>query len=93
MQLARCTRVSARVLRANELVANDLANNIAHGVRWYDARTVLKELGCNLFLEMPPGRVLSHLANENMSGINSIPIDPAVLPRVLRRAREEGVNA
>ena len=31
-------------------VAGDLANNIAHGARWYDATTVLKGLGCNLSL-------------------------------------------
>jgi hypothetical protein len=33
--------VNARALRAKELFANDLADNIAHGVRWHDATTVL----------------------------------------------------
>jgi hypothetical protein len=45
--------VNARAIRTKEMVACDLVTNIAHGVRWHDATTVLKELGCNLFLEMP----------------------------------------
>jgi malonate decarboxylase epsilon subunit len=46
--------VAARALRNKETIARDLVNNIAHGVRWYDATTVLKELGCNAFLECLP---------------------------------------
>jgi malonate decarboxylase epsilon subunit len=57
--------VRARPLRAAAAVADDLADNIAHGVRWHDATTVLKELGCRLFLEMPPGHVLTDLARES----------------------------
>jgi malonate decarboxylase epsilon subunit len=57
--------VKARPLRTAEAVAEDLAANIAHGVRWHDATTVLKELGCRLFLEMPPGHVLTDLARES----------------------------
>jgi malonate decarboxylase epsilon subunit len=57
--------VKARPLRAAAAVADDLAANIAHGVRWHDATTVLKELGCSLFLEMPPGHVLTDLARES----------------------------
>src|SRR5208283_5926062 len=85
--------MTARALRTKDLIAADLANNVAHSVRWHDATTVLKELGCNLFLEMPPGHVLSDLANDNISGIDSIPVNPVVLTRVLRLAREEEVNA
>jgi malonate decarboxylase epsilon subunit len=84
--------VNARALRAKELVANDLANNIAHGVRWHDATTVLKELGCNLSLEMPPGHVLSDFARENLSGINATPVETSVLPKVLRLAQQEAAN-
>ncbi len=80
--------VNARAMRAPELIASDLANNIAHGVRWHDATTVARELGCNLFLEMPPGHVLTDLAKENLPGINALAVEkrypsPAccVLPR------------
>ncbi len=57
--------VKARALRTAAAVAEDLAANIAHGVRWYDATTVLNELGCRFFLEMPPGHVLTDLARES----------------------------
>jgi malonate decarboxylase epsilon subunit len=41
--------VTGRALRTEEAISEDLAINIAHGVRWYDATTVLAELGCRLF--------------------------------------------
>jgi malonate decarboxylase epsilon subunit len=81
--------VNARPMRTSELIASDLANNIAHGVRWHDATTVAKELGCNLFLEMPPGHVLSDLAKENLPGVNALPVERDTLPRALRLARQE----
>jgi malonate decarboxylase epsilon subunit len=81
--------VTGRALRSAEAISKDLAANIAHGVRWYDATAVLEELGCRLFLEMPPGHVLSELAEENLSGVNSVPVAPAVLPRILRLAQQE----
>ena len=84
--------VTGYALRTKEKIADDLANNIAHGVRWHDATTVLQELGCNLFLEMPPGHVLSELAEQNLPGITSVPVDPAVLPRIFRLAKQEEVN-
>jgi malonate decarboxylase epsilon subunit len=81
--------VNARPLRTPELIASDLANNIAHGVRWHDATTVARELGCNLFIEMPPGHVLSDLAKENLPGVNALAVEKEVFPRVLRLAKEE----
>jgi malonate decarboxylase epsilon subunit len=81
--------VNARAMRSTELIATDLANNIAHGVRWHDATTVAKELDCNLFLEMPPGHVLSDLAKENLPGVNALPVARDILPRVLRLAQQE----
>jgi malonate decarboxylase epsilon subunit len=85
--------VNARVMRTAEKVAWDLVNNIAHGVRWYDATMVLQELGCNLFLEMPPRHVLSDLANQNISGVRAIPVEAGALPRILRLAGEEGAGS
>jgi malonate decarboxylase epsilon subunit len=88
-QLTYVANVNARAMHTKEAIASDLANNIAHGVRWYDATVVLQELGCNLFLEMPPGHVLSDLARENLSDVNSVPIDTDGLPKALRLARLE----
>jgi malonate decarboxylase epsilon subunit len=88
-QLTYVGNVTARAMRTKELVARDLVNNIAHGVRWHDATTVLQELGCNLFLEMPPGHTLSDLAEANLPGITSVLVETSVLPRVLRLAHQE----
>lgn len=43
--------VSARALRSKERIGDDLVHNIAHCVRWHVATTVLKEFGCQLFLD------------------------------------------
>src|SRR5580700_9658458 len=63
--------VDARAVRSAQGVAKDLADNIAHGVRWHDATTVACELGCELLLEVPPGHVLTDLARENLQGVQA----------------------
>jgi acyl transferase domain-containing protein len=82
--------VTVRPMHAKGLVASDLVNNNAHGVRWNDATTVLQELGCNPFLKMPPGHTLSDLARENHCCINSIPAEAGVLPSLARGAARGG---
>lgn len=84
--------VSARALRSKERIADDLVHNIVHGVRWHDAATVLKELGCRLFLEMPPGHTLTELVRQNLPGVDSMPVEARTLPRILRLARREQAN-
>jgi malonate decarboxylase epsilon subunit len=66
--------VTGRALRTAEAISEDLATNIAHGVRWHDATTVLTELGCLLFLEMPPGHVLTELGREAFSGVRTLAV-------------------
>jgi malonate decarboxylase epsilon subunit len=88
-QLTYVGNVDARALRTKERIADDLVNNIVHGVRWHDATTVLKELGCRLFLEMPPGHTLTELARQNLPNVASLPVEAPTLPRTLRFARLE----
>jgi malonate decarboxylase epsilon subunit len=78
--------VQARALRAAAPVAEDLASNIAHGVRWHDATAVLEELGCRLFLEMPPGHVLSDLAREAFPDVKTLAIGQSTLKNALHLA-------
>jgi malonate decarboxylase epsilon subunit len=91
-QLVYVGNVNGRALRSKERIADDLVNNIIHGVRWHDATTVLQELGCRLLLETPPGRVLSELAQQNLAGVSAIPIQQRTLSRVLRLAQLEQAN-
>jgi malonate decarboxylase epsilon subunit len=92
-QLTYVANVDARALRTKERIADDLANNIVHGVRWHDATTVLEELGCRLFLEMPPGHTLTELARQNLPGVGSLPVEVPTLSRTLRFARLEQAHA
>jgi malonate decarboxylase epsilon subunit len=78
--------VNARAVRTAQGVARDLADNIAHGVRWHDATTVAQELGCDLFLEMPPGHTLSDLARENIPNSSAYPVTGDTFGRMLKLA-------
>ena len=80
--------VTGRALRSAQAVSEDLATNIAHGVRWYDATTVLEELGCRLFLEMPPGHVLSELGREAFADVRTIAIGETSLTYAVRLAKQ-----
>jgi malonate decarboxylase epsilon subunit len=76
--------VNARALRTPDAIAEDLASNIAHGVRWHDTTTVLEELGCSLFLEMPPGHVLSELAKQAFPEVKTLAVGESSLRHTLR---------
>jgi acyl transferase domain-containing protein len=77
--------VKARAIRSAVGIATDLADNIAHGVRWHDATSVAQELGCQLFLEMPPDHALSDLVRENLSEVEAYPVVSGSIDRLLKR--------
>jgi malonate decarboxylase epsilon subunit len=52
----------ARILRTPDSIGEDLALNVARPVRWHDTTTALFESGTRLFIELPPGHVLTDLA-------------------------------
>jgi len=78
--------VKARALRNAEDIAADLANNIAHGVRWYETNIVLQELGCTLCIETPPGHVLINLAKQSIPNVKSITLAESSLSYVVQQA-------
>jgi malonate decarboxylase epsilon subunit len=55
-------------------IRQDLATSIAHPVRWYDALEVLRELGTNVFIEMAPGHVSTHLVGELFPDVRAVSI-------------------
>jgi malonate decarboxylase epsilon subunit len=63
--------VDARAVRTAKGITKDLADNIAYGVRWHDATSVAQELGCELFLQLPPGHALRDLAQENLANVKT----------------------
>jgi malonate decarboxylase epsilon subunit len=56
------SNVGGRAMRDPEEIRDDLARSVEHPVRWHDATTLLFELGVRLFVELPPGDVLTRLA-------------------------------
>lgn len=74
--------VTARAIRTAHGIAQDLADNIAHSVRWDDATRVCQELGCDTFLEMPPGHTLTDLARESLPEVQSRPVTRAAFTRI-----------
>jgi malonate decarboxylase epsilon subunit len=78
--------VSARAVRTAQGVAKDLADNIAHGVRWHEATIVAHELGCDLFLEMPPGHTLRDLTQENIPNTSAYSVTSDNFDYVLKLA-------
>lgn len=68
------SNVNSRLLRQAESVKEDLAKSICYPVRWHDAVNLLYETGTRLFIEMPPGDVLSKLANQAFSDVRTLAV-------------------
>jgi malonate decarboxylase epsilon subunit len=79
------SNIRARPLRTAQSVSEDLANNIANGVRWHDSVSLLVELGAEIFVEMNPGNVLSRLGAESFPDLRFIALEdssPAYISRL-----------
>jgi malonate decarboxylase epsilon subunit len=63
-----------RALHAAEAILRDLATNVAHPVRWYDALEVMRELGANMCIEMAPGHVSTSLVAELFQDVRAVSI-------------------
>src|ERR1700749_649047 len=78
--------MKGRALRNGEDITWDLANNIAHPVRWYETTIVLQELGCTLCIETPPGHVLTNLAKQSIPEVKNIALTDSSLSYVVQQA-------
>ncbi len=65
---------NSRLLRNVDDVKEDLAKSICYPVRWYDAVNLLYEKGARLLIEMPPGEVLTKLANQTFQDVRALSI-------------------
>ena len=82
----------ARPLRQADAIRTDLATNLRYPVRWHDATIVLGELGAQVFVEMPPGRTLTQLAEDALPGVAKVAIEQTSIASAaaLIRARAAG---
>jgi malonate decarboxylase epsilon subunit len=65
---------TARALRNAHAIREDLALSISNPVRWYDATSVLFELGARLFIEMAPGHTLTVLTRSSFPAARSLSV-------------------
>ena len=84
--------VTGRATRNAEVISEDLANNIAHGVRWYDMTTVMEELGFRIFVEMAPGHVLSVLAKDAFPDVQTLAVGEHSIRQTVRLVDRYSVN-
>ncbi|CAG9199418.1 Malonyl CoA-acyl carrier protein transacylase [Paraburkholderia tropica] len=82
-----------RPLYSGEAIRADLATNMRHTVRWFDALTVMIESGATVLVEAPPGQVLTDIAREHYPDVAalsaaSLPLDRLVAT-VKRRLGDE----
>jgi malonate decarboxylase epsilon subunit len=80
---AYLSNTRARVARQAREVAEDLILNVSRTVRWHDSVTLIYELGCRVFIETPPGSVLSRLLRDSFPearalALEEVPIATAV---------------
>ena len=61
-----------RALYTADAVRDDLATNMRYTVRWFDALTVMIEMGAKVFVEAPPGQVLTDIVREQYPDIAAI---------------------
>ena len=87
--LAYVTGARARVTRDPEVIRDDLARNVQRPVRWADATAVLHELGARLFVEVPPGRALSDLAEAAFPGARAVAAEEVPLATIAVLAARE----
>jgi malonate decarboxylase epsilon subunit len=53
-----------RPLHTAEAIRDDLTTNMRYTVRWFDALSVMLEMGADVLLEAPPGQVLTDIVRE-----------------------------
>ncbi len=78
-------RARATLLAAE--VAEDLILNVSRTVRWHDSLTLLHELGCRLYLETPPGQVLTRLIEAAFPDARAVALQEVALASAVRLSR------
>lgn len=70
--VSNCT---ARATCSAAEVREDLIGNVSRTIRWHDTTTVLYELGVRLFIEPPPGRVLTSLVQNGYPDARAVAVE------------------
>ena len=61
-----------RPLHTADAIRDDLATNMRYTVRWFDALTVMIEMGTRVVLEASPGQVLTDITREAFPDVSAL---------------------
>ena len=76
-----------RPLYTADAIRDDLATNMRYTVRWFDALTVMQEMGARVLIEAPPGQVLTDIARENFPETTALAASTFSFDRLVATAR------
>ncbi|MFM0075612.1 malonate decarboxylase subunit epsilon [Paraburkholderia sediminicola] len=76
-----------RPLYTAEAIRDDLATNMRHTVRWFDALTVMQEMGARVLIEAPPGQVLTDITRENFPDTTALAASAFSFDKLVATAR------
>jgi malonate decarboxylase epsilon subunit len=76
-----------RPLYTADAIRDDLATNMRYTVRWFDALTVMQEMGARVLIEAPPGQVLTDIARENFPDATPLAASTFSFDRLVATAR------
>lgn len=78
---------TARLLYDGPSILDDLVWSVSRPVRWHDATLAIYETGARVFLEMPPGQVLTRLAASAFPDARCLPVEESSIESALAFAR------
>ncbi|MNZ94282.1 Malonyl CoA-acyl carrier protein transacylase [compost metagenome] len=82
-QFPYVANTNARLLRDAASICHDLAQGVSHPVRWYPSTIHLYERGVRLFVEMPPGQVLTNLVRADFKLARAVAMQETSIQSVL----------
>ncbi len=85
------TNTGGRAVDTADAILTDLAQAVAHPVRWYDASRLMPELGVTCAVETPPGHVLTRLNAANAPTVTTLALQDNDFELVAVRLRRRGV--
>ncbi|MGF6774406.1 malonate decarboxylase epsilon subunit [Paraburkholderia sp. GAS199] len=76
-----------RPLYHADAIRDDLATNMRYTVRWFDALTVMQEMGARVLIEAPPGQVLTDIARDNFPDTSALAASTFSFDNLIATAR------
>ncbi|MFL9904104.1 malonate decarboxylase subunit epsilon [Paraburkholderia fungorum] len=76
-----------RPLYTAQAIRDDLATNMRYTVRWFDALTVMQEMGARVLIEAPPGQVLTDITRDNFPDTIALAASTFSFDRLVATAR------